>query len=586
MRKQKQTSAHARLLVLQKRIYRALEKEAESLLGPTPPGIKKYEKRFREDFKLRGKRLEHIRKTELIKKIRAADVSWVADFHTFQQAQRTVLRLIREVVRPKEDWYVGLEMIPSQYQSSIDLFLAGKVSLTKLKELIHYEEEWGFPWQHYIPLFNWAKAHGVGILALNRPKQLLYKRDRFKTRFTPVAKIDEKELHDRDLWAAGVVTDLFAEARNQASGKKRKPKVIALYGDLHVASAHLAARTTKISRAFLGKPLHSLSIHQNHPEVYWKLASQSKELYTQVVKLKKDVYCVLSATPWARLQSLVSWLGNEVELESNTETDWESDTDDLLMIQSYGKILSEFLGVPLPSFDQLAVRTIAEADFLDAYKKDLRLSSQDRALIRYHIVNNIELYVPQLPLAYVGSTSENRAAEMAALHLLSFARKSKRAGIFANTVDDFYRLALESAFGFFGSLILNHKRKCDLHSDHLQRLAQLERTEKEAFRWEREIRYLAATFLGKASPAKKQNTLLDYLSERRLAPAVVLAARFTGQVLGRSVHQLILSEKVEIARIVQLFKQTGKKENHAEIYAALSNLSAKAKLQSTKLETI
>ncbi|MGZ3688761.1 MAG: ChaN family lipoprotein, partial [Bdellovibrionota bacterium] len=518
------TQAHRKLLRLQKKIFNSLKAESERLLGETPEAIRTYEREFQRDFQGAATRLAPVGKPELIEEIRRADVTFIADFHTFVQAQKTSLRLMRDAVKPDEIWYVGLELIPSHHQRALDRFQAGKLSLEKFHRTIRYREEWGFPWKHYAPIFKWARDSGVRLIALNRPRALSH-----------IKRKRHSDLHERDQWAAGIITDVLADER----GRGRRARMIVLYGELHVSSSHLPAQLAAISRAYLKQPLRSVTIHQNHDELYWRLARQGRELQVDGVRLRRGAYCVFPSTPWNKLQSLVSWFEGGVadltrppDLDGEGEEATDSDTDYLSMMRIYARTLSEFLGVADPSFDGLSVRTIDEADFVEGLAEDHVFTPKEHRLIRYHVLSNHRLYIPRAQVAYLGTASQNAAAELAAIHLLR--TETRIRDVYLGTRDDFFRMVLEWAFGFFGSLVLNPRRKCDLPSDHSRRLRQLASdAEPEAFEYERLARTLALHVIeeqrrairGKPTPLSR---LERSLQARGDAPAIMLAARYVG----------------------------------------------------------
>ena len=75
-----------RLLSLQKRLYRSLQCEADRQLGEVPESIRRYEKEFRRDFSGFQLRMRRTKKEALIRAIRKADVTLIADYHTFSQS--------------------------------------------------------------------------------------------------------------------------------------------------------------------------------------------------------------------------------------------------------------------------------------------------------------------------------------------------------------------------------------------------------------------------------------------------------------------------------------------------------------------
>ena len=52
---------------------------------------------------------------------------------------------MRESVRARERWYLGLEFVPSCFQAALDHFQQGKISIESFHHQIKYREDWGFP---------------------------------------------------------------------------------------------------------------------------------------------------------------------------------------------------------------------------------------------------------------------------------------------------------------------------------------------------------------------------------------------------------------------------------------------------------
>src|SRR4029079_17983628 len=129
-------------------------------------------------------------------------------------------------------------------------------------------------------------------------------------------------------------------------------------------------------------------------------------------------------------------------------------------------------------------------------------------------------------IVYLGSPTHNGAAEMAAIHLL---RAQTRSQVIYGSAkgdaltDDFYRLVIEAAFGFFGSLILNPRRKCDLPEDHARRLRRL-RASWPQFKHELEERAMDLKLLAADRGAPPRALHLAQAS-RSAVPAVMMSAR-------------------------------------------------------------
>ena len=536
--------AHQKLLNVQKKIYRSLKAEVDPLMGDVPPSIKKYQNEYQREFRGAIKRFQVVKKQILVRAIRSSDVSFIADFHTFAQAQKTALRLIREVVHPGENWMIGLELVPSRYQKTLDDFQKGVITLKEFHKIIQYPNEWGFPWAHYAPLFEWAKVHRVPLVALNEPREFLYRSSSTENWFKN--RRDHQELHERDRWAAGIITDLF-----RAKQKQKKLKMIVIYGELHISRSHLPSQLDKLSKILLTRPLKTLSVHQNNDELFWALAKKHKIHQAEVIKISQTSYCVLSSAPWVKLQSILSWAEEGV---AHSDPQDEAEPDYLGHYSTYSAAIAEFFALSPPSLESVHLVTVQEADFLPKIKRGYGFTSEELKLIQFHIDNNLRIFVPRAHFAYAGSPTQNRLAELSSLHLLRTHTGSKI--VFNHETDDFYRQVIESVFGFFGSLIINPRRKCDYLEDHEKRLRRLARGNKPSFPFEYEARKLTYDLLSRETELLKGRKISvriqEFMANRSHAPAAMMAARDLGRVLAKRLHSAVFEGRVDAKMIREI----------------------------------
>lgn len=562
MSKRERASDRERLLRLQKRIFHLLKAEADNLLGDTPEPIRRYERTFQRDFaQLSRGSVNQVSKESLIEAIRATDVTFISDFHAFRQSQRTAIRVLRRVVQPGERWLIGLEMISSKMQDALDDFQEGKISLEKFHQLIHYRETWGFQWENYAPIFNWAREHQIRLIALNKPREFVRIQREYAEERSWVRDISE--LHHRDRWAAGIITDLFAPVQNLAHtsspARHARLKMIVLYGELHVATSHLPKQLTEVSKNFLKTPLQSLVLHQNHDGLYWNLARSNRDFHADIFRLKKNAYCIFSGTPWTKLQSLISWAEGAPDSNFSIENDddgfVESDTDYVALMRNYSDTIAEFIAIPPPSYETMDVITIEDADLVESTLATSSLTRAEHATVKFLVRNNHRILIPGADVAYLGSPSHNSTAELATVRL--FRRATRTDSIAMRTREDFFRLVLEAAFGFFGSLIINPRRKCSFPEDHRNRLKMIQDGNPELHPFEKESRLLALAFLENRRPWKSTSDstqkqlcahlriLEAFLAEKRLNPGILLAARFIGQSLGKRIHHAVIEGSVD-----------------------------------------
>ena len=150
----------------QRRLYRSLQNELLLLEKGKTKELKKYEKNYTKLFQ--GKFSLSSRK-ELLKSIFKSRYIFVADFHPFNQSQKTFLRIVREAREKDENIVIALECIQSNFQKKVDFYLQEKLSLEELREEIEFSEHWPFSWKNYSEILIYAREHKIRVLALNKP---------------------------------------------------------------------------------------------------------------------------------------------------------------------------------------------------------------------------------------------------------------------------------------------------------------------------------------------------------------------------------------------------------------------------------
>jgi hypothetical protein len=299
------------------------------------------------------------------------------------------------------------------------------------------------------------------------------------------------------------------------------------------------------------------------------------------------------------LQSLVSWaegvgvdaerlpqsgffrLKSKASLSQSSETDDDEflcdlESDSLATMHSYAEAMADLLKLPSPSFDQLTVQSVYSADFLNDLRTEVRLQPAERSLIRNLVLHNFRFFVPRTGLVYLGTPSSNGTAELAAVILAK--GHSPRTPIFGETTDSFFQAVMDQAFGFFGSLLVNPRRKCDLPEDHLQRYLQLKMKPDSGVNYERQARLY--TLAGMEEQARFLERMRRQTSRRKdsdaqnppwgitvIADQVLhsrgaaghharlslwLAGRYLGQILGKLLHRALLQGDVSLDQIREL----------------------------------
>ncbi|NJN87635.1 MAG: ChaN family lipoprotein [Leptolyngbyaceae cyanobacterium SL_7_1] len=82
------------------------------------------------------------------------------------------LQLIQALHRQNSQLAIGMEMFQRPFQPVLDEYLDGTISATQLRQRSQYDRRWGFPWEYYAPILEYAQTHRIPVLALNTPTEV------------------------------------------------------------------------------------------------------------------------------------------------------------------------------------------------------------------------------------------------------------------------------------------------------------------------------------------------------------------------------------------------------------------------------
>jgi len=309
--------------------------------------------------------------------------------------------------------------------------MAGKVSEREFLKSIEWSKKWGFPWDHFRPLVRWAQENKVAVFGLNRS----------------VRKRTAASLRSRDLFAAQKLQNIL----------KSHPEAIvfAIYGDLHLAQSHIPGAVVKLMGPGFKKKIFRL--FQNSEKIYFQLLEKELESSVDVVELGKDAFCLLNVPPWVKWQNYLMYLEQTYDLGLYDEGESIDYTDH---ISSYVKIISEELGKPL-NCDDLSVYTAQDSQLWT--KLQAHFGAKELAWIEILIEEENSFYIPELSIGYLARPTVNHAATLAAKYV--HAKWSQSTKSFFEVRKDFLRQIWIEGLAYFGSKILNHKRKTDTVAD-------------------------------------------------------------------------------------------------------------------------
>ncbi len=514
------------LLRIQRALYDRLRSHARGLLGGLSPEMKKYFQEYQRDFQ---DYQELSTKRELLLDILNSQIVFFGDYHTLSQAQRTVVRLLRDSVkllkRKQRRILLALEMLQNKDGAVIKRFLSGKLSEEDFLKKIRFHKNWGFSWGNYRELFLFAKENNIEIIGIS-----------------PEARDKKYSLEERDKYASSILCEL--------TEKDPDALVVVLIGDLHCAEKHLP-KNVKTGLAKKSLERKSLIIHQNSEKFYWKLVEQGVEQLVDVVRVKKGVYCVMNTPPWVKLQSHVKWvelLSESQERELLDPTDAVHKLEHTHEIEDLIKHLGEFLEVNTDGFDDFQIKGPFDLSFLSSLSK--KYTKRELNLLVYYFTQFKSLYIPEGNLLFLTSLNLNHSASLTAQYL--HAKLSGFDRLFTRPRQDFYTFIWMEALGFIGSKIVNHNRKCNGPSD-LRKMQKGKSTDQmlvaktalEHLERERNFFKGGKKFAGIeiSNKAKSNQEIAFYFK----------VSKALGQIFGEALYRAVFENKISRSELKKIF---------------------------------
>lgn len=461
----------------------------------------RYEREFRKAWTISSQ-------TEVIERIESSDLVYGGDFHALEQAQRTHLRLLRKVRKPV---VLALESFQVSAQKHLDAYSKGALTLEELRAKSKWDATWGFAWDHYRPLLELAKARGFKLLALN-------------------SKAGVRELDAREKKAAQVIAKAWSPDH----------VVYVLFGDLHLAPAHLPA---KVHSALKGRET-ALTIHLNSERVYFQLANRGLETEVDVVKFGDTSFCILSTPPWVKWQSYLLFLDRAVAHDGDDRLDDETDFDPTDQVALLVRLAADDLGLA-KRFQQIAdLAVYGENDETIWREVAKRTDKRERATAHDLLRAGLRFFLPQGGIAYQPKATINSAAAIAGLYL--HARLSGRKKSLWNFPADIRAQVWCEAVSYFISKTINHSRRSETLAG-LQNKLRTRSENAEALRLALDVR------LSEMARLRSGRARALQIRPRRKS-SYIEASRILGGMLGERLYLAYRSRKLKPDTLVTWLK--------------------------------
>lgn len=483
-------------------LYSRLRAQCHRLLGQEDAEIKRYQRHYDQDI---SRPWEVATLSDLLAQIKRTKIVLMGDFHALQQSQKGHLRILR-ILPKKRPKILFVECIRSQDQGFLNQFIAGELSEADFLKKIKWEENWGYSWRSYKPIILWAKRHQVPVIAIDKAIEVH----------------GDQSLQTRDQFAAQAIHEILNQADPQTLG-------LVIIGDYHIATENLPKELAH----WTIYQEQTLRIFQNSESIYMDLLDSGQEFEVDVVRFSALDFSLVSVAPWVKWHSLLMHL--ETQIEGDTELNHQLQDE---VIRFLNLIQSDLkYAVPEDGFE---VFNLSDAAFWTRVTKVFKKKELD--LIRGFIQAGMSFYLPQIRAVFIAKISLNHAAEgaMAVWH----ATLTQETGTSFFDEDKFYRLVWSQCVNYFGSKLVNPKRKTDTLYDVKLRLRHLGDSEL----------YLKQVVYLKSQEWMSLSGLDVKIEKIKLPPIKIRAqvAQILGAMAGEKLYYLYRKRKISNPELMQL----------------------------------
>lgn len=523
-------TARQELLAIQKKLWKRNHALIDGSILVKEPGFDCYEANYRRAVRTYQERSDQ---KEMIRAVLKADIIYVGDYHTCNQSQRSFLRILKAVAKKTNHFMVGLELIHSRHQDLLSRYLGGKISRETFLKRIKLKEHWIYDlWGNFKPLFDFCEYHHIPMHAIEVAPEN-----------SPLLKRDE------------ATAKLVAKIVRDNPGKK----LFVFIGDLHIAPQHLphyVARELKKKKI----KVSTLTLFENSEPIYWKLAEKGQDDTTEVVRINQQSFCRMHTPPLVCQRSYLNWLEHE-----EGEIDYADARHEFLELVDR---ICQFLRIDIgKEREHVEIFTSGDLSFLKRLREDKHFSAREIKQIKEQILASESYYIAKARIVYLANLSINHAAEEAS-HFIKHVKSGSEEP--RDLVDAFYANILHEALGFFGSKLINHKRK----ANHLSRFkALVSFLEADGVPADRELEYEMARLVVEYKKFERRKKPLEYAEIFRAHMDLFVAVTHAlGYMLGDYMYYGLMSRKLTRKTVRELFEDPWKEEGRPfEVYMRLIN---------------
>lgn len=104
-----------------------------------------------------------------------ARIVYVGETHNHPEHHQVQLAVLEALYKKNPEIAIAFEMFPRPCQKAIDRYVQGKTDVATFLRESKYAQVWGYDFEFYRPLLDFAREHGLDALALNAPQEIARK---------------------------------------------------------------------------------------------------------------------------------------------------------------------------------------------------------------------------------------------------------------------------------------------------------------------------------------------------------------------------------------------------------------------------
>ena len=109
---------------------------------------------------------------ELAARLAEKRVAMIGERHDRYDHHLNQLALICRLHQSHPNLAIGLEFVQRPFQAPLDAYVEGRIDAREMLAKTEYFSRWRYDYRLYAPIFEFAREHGIPLIALNAPQEI------------------------------------------------------------------------------------------------------------------------------------------------------------------------------------------------------------------------------------------------------------------------------------------------------------------------------------------------------------------------------------------------------------------------------